>query len=127
MVSNSTRNGVFLAISLSLGLSGCSNAIAQNVAPENHLTLPVKTEVRGEFTVIRHGQRFVITTQTKGPDLVYQLQLSRDQHDQFVQFFSDFDQKPGPDARAYCYCDGILTPDRVVHLKWANLRWFDPR
>ena len=102
-----------------------------NAPPEYPITLPVKNEIRGFFTLDHDAHGFVITSPASlkaRANIVYRLRLSPAQRDQFHAFLSYSNFRPKGVSEVTCLCDGIVTRDHhIVQLKWANLFWRDAR
>ena len=99
-----------------------------NAPPEYPIALPVKNEIRGFFDLAHDAGGFKIAAlHPDGPGPVYRLQLTRAQRDQFAAFLSYTNFRPSGASAVTCLCDGIVAPDKAVHLRWANLFWVDRR
>ena len=88
----------------------------------------MKNEIRGFFDLAHDAGGFKIAAlHPDGPGPVYRLQLTRAQRDQFAAFLSYTNFRPSGASAVTCLCDGIVAPDKAVHLRWANLFWVDRR
>ena len=122
------------AVTIGLGIATGGPIISDpatwpgNAPPEYPITLPVKNEIRGFFDLAHDARGFrMASPHPDRPARSAGCSSPAAQRNQFAALLSYTNFRPIGASAVTCLCDGILTPDKTVHLRWANLFWVDRR